>query len=39
MNPLAYIEILMCGGMDEETACRMADREFNPEYGTDDYDN
>lgn len=38
MSYLDYIEVLMCGGMDEETACRMADMEFNPEYSADDYD-
>ena len=38
MSYLDYIETLICGGCDEETACRMADMEFDPEYDPYDYD-
>lgn len=36
MTYLDYIKILMCGGMDEETACHIANKEFNPEYESND---
>lgn len=40
MNYLEYIDYLMDEmGMSEEDACREADREFNPDYCADDYDN
>lgn len=38
MNYLERIEELMDQGMDEDTACRIADSEFNPNYDPDDYD-
>ena len=38
MNILERIEELMEQGMDEDTACRIADSEFNPDYDADDYE-
>lgn len=38
MNILERIEELMEQGMDEDTACRIADSEFNPDYNADDYE-
>ena len=39
MNYLQYIDFLMEEmGLDEDTACRVADMEFNPNYSADDYD-
>lgn len=38
MNILERIDELMEQGMDEETASRIADSEFNPNYDPDDYD-
>lgn len=38
MNILERIDELMEQGLDEETACRIADSEFNPNYNADDYD-
>lgn len=38
MNILERIEELMEQGMDEDTAARIADSEFNPDYNADDYE-
>lgn len=39
MNYLELIEMYMDKyGLDEDTACRMADMDTNPEYDADDYD-
>lgn len=39
MNYLELVEFYMDEyGMDEETACRLADMDTNPEYSADDYD-
>ena len=38
MNILERIEELMEQGMDEDTAARFADSEFNPDYNADDYE-
>ena len=39
MNFLEIVEYCMEEyGMDEETACRIADAETNPNYDPDDYD-
>lgn len=39
MNYLEMIDFLMDEyGLDEETACREADAQFNPDYNADDYD-
>ena len=39
MNYLELIDYYMDEyGLDEETACRCADRDTNPDYCADDYD-
>jgi hypothetical protein len=39
MNYLELVEFLMDEyGLDEDTACREADAQLNPEYDADDYD-
>lgn len=39
MNYLELVELFMEEyGLDEETACRCADMETNPDYNADDYD-
>ncbi len=38
MSILERIEELMEQGMDEDTAGRIADSEFNPDYNADDYE-
>lgn len=39
MNYLEIVEYYMDEyGLDEETACRIADMETNPDYNADDYD-
>ena len=39
MNYLELVEFLMDEyGLDEDTACREADAQTNPEYNADDYD-
>lgn len=39
MNYLELVEFFMTEyEMDEDTACRLADMETNPNYNADDYD-
>jgi hypothetical protein len=39
MNYLEIVEFLMDEyGLDEDTACREADAQTNPDYNADDYD-
>lgn len=39
MNYLELVDMYMIEyELDEETACRMADMDTNPDYNADDYD-